>query len=64
MPKKASKPRAKPGFADSEKLTKEIGRVVAEKAYEHLAGKPVEKDIKIPVKLVTRENADDFEKGK
>lgn len=51
-------------LATSAQFPKEIGRVAAEKAYEHLAGKTVEKDIKIPVKLVTRENADDFEKGK
>lgn len=38
----------------------EIGRVAAEKAYEHLAGKTIEKDIRIPVKSVTKENADDF----
>jgi ribose transport system substrate-binding protein len=36
----------------------EIGRVAAEAAYDHLAGKPVAKDIKIPVKLITRANAD------
>ncbi|MCX6924272.1 MAG: sugar ABC transporter substrate-binding protein [Verrucomicrobia bacterium] len=41
----------------------EIGRIAAEKAYDHLAGKPVPKDIKIPVKLITRENADEFLKG-
>jgi ribose transport system substrate-binding protein len=35
----------------------EIGRVAAEAAYDHLAGKPVAKDIKIPVKLITKENA-------
>lgn len=38
----------------------EIGRIAAEKAYEHLAGKPVAKDVKIPVSLVTRENAQQF----
>jgi ribose transport system substrate-binding protein len=38
----------------------EIGRIAAEKCYEHLAGKPVEKDVKIPVKLVTKENAAEF----
>jgi ribose transport system substrate-binding protein len=38
----------------------EIGRVAAEAAYDHLAGKPVEKDIKIPVKLITRANAGEF----
>lgn len=41
----------------------EIGRIAAEKAYEHLTGKPVEKDIKVPVKLITRENAEDFLNG-
>jgi ribose transport system substrate-binding protein len=35
----------------------EIGRVAAEAAYDHLAGKPVAKDIKIPVKLITKPNA-------
>jgi len=38
----------------------EIGRVAAEKAYEGLAGKPVDQDIKIKVELITRENADRF----
>jgi len=38
----------------------QIGRIAAEKFYEHAAGKPVEKDVKIPVKLVTRENAAEF----
>lgn len=51
-------------LATSAQFPKEIGRVAAEKAYDHLVGKPVDKDIKIPVKLVTRENADDFEKGR
>lgn len=35
---------------------REIGRIAAEKAYEHLAGRPVEKDIKVPVKLITKDN--------
>lgn len=35
----------------------EIGRIAAEKAYEHLAGKPVAKDVVVPVKLITKENA-------
>ena len=38
----------------------EIGRVAAEKAYEHLGGKAIEKDIRIPVKSVTKENAEEF----
>jgi ribose transport system substrate-binding protein len=39
---------------------REIGRIAAERYYEHLAGNPVEKDVKIPVKLVTKENAAQF----
>ena len=43
--------------SSSAQSPREIGRIAAEKAYEHLSGKPVEKDIRIPVKLITRENA-------
>ncbi|MEI7899982.1 MAG: sugar ABC transporter substrate-binding protein [bacterium] len=42
----------------SAQFPREIGRIAAEKAYEHLAGKPVVKDIVVPVKLITKENAD------
>jgi ribose transport system substrate-binding protein len=38
----------------------EIGRVAAEKAYDHLGGKTIEKDIRIPVKSVTKANAEEF----
>jgi ribose transport system substrate-binding protein len=38
----------------------QIGRSAAETIYQHLAGKPVPNDVKIPVKLITRENADEF----
>ena len=38
----------------------EMGRVAVEKAYDHLAGKPVEKDVRVPVKLVTKANAGQF----
>lgn len=38
----------------------DIGRLAAEKAFAHLGGKPVEKNIRVPVKLVTRENAAAF----
>jgi ribose transport system substrate-binding protein len=47
----------------SAQFPKEIGRVSAEKFYEHLAGKPVDKDVKIPVKLIAKENADEFLKA-
>lgn len=46
--------------SSSAQFPAEIGRIAAEVAYEHLAGKPVEKDIKIPVKLITKENAAGF----
>ncbi|MCX6880311.1 MAG: sugar ABC transporter substrate-binding protein [Verrucomicrobia bacterium] len=35
----------------------EIGRLAAENAYEHLAGRPVVKDIVVQVKLITKDNA-------
>ena len=41
----------------SAQFPREIGRIAAEKAYEHLAGKPVAKDIVVPVKLITKDNA-------
>jgi len=41
----------------SAQFPREIGRIAAEKAYEHLAGKTVAKDVVVPVKLITRENA-------
>jgi ribose transport system substrate-binding protein len=43
--------------ATAAQFPKEIGRVAAETIYEHLAGKPVAKDIKIPVKLITKANS-------
>ena len=49
-------------LSTSAQFPKEIGRIAAEKAYEHLSGKPVEKDVKVEVKLVTKENASEFMK--
>ncbi len=46
--------------SSSAQFPREIGRVAATKAYEHLSGKTVEKDIRIPVKSVTKENAAEF----
>jgi ribose transport system substrate-binding protein len=48
----------------SAQFPKEIGKIAAEKAYDHLAGKTVEKDIKVPVKLITKDNVDEFAKGR
>jgi ribose transport system substrate-binding protein len=47
-------------LSTSAQFPKEIGRRAAEKMYEHLAGKPVEKDIKVPVELIRKDNADSF----
>jgi len=44
----------------SAQFPEEIGRVAAEKMYESLDGKPVDKDVKIRVELITAENADSF----
>ena len=43
--------------ATAAQFPKEIGRVAAETIFEHLAGKPVTKDIKIAVKLITKANS-------
>jgi ribose transport system substrate-binding protein len=49
--------------SSSAQFPREIGIVSAETFYNHVAGKPIPKDIKIPVKLITRENADEFLKS-
>jgi ribose transport system permease protein len=47
-------------LASTAQMPKEIGRVAVSKAYDHLAGKRVEKKVLVPVKLVTKANADQF----
>ncbi len=37
-----------------------MGKVAVDKAYDFIAGKTVEKDVRVPVKLVTKENADEY----
>jgi len=44
----------------SAQFPKEIGRLAAQAAYDGLAGKSVPKEIKVPVKLITKDNADEF----
>jgi ribose transport system substrate-binding protein len=44
----------------SAQFPKDIGKLAAEAAYDHLAGKTVPKEIKVPVKLVTKANAREF----
>lgn len=43
-------------LSTSAQAPQEIGKIAAQKAYDHLEGKPVEKEIKVPVKLITKEN--------
>lgn len=47
-------------LATSAQFPREIGRTAANVAYQHIDGKPVEKDVKIKVELVTKENANSF----
>jgi ribose transport system substrate-binding protein len=47
-------------YSTSAQFPKEIGRTAAQKFYDHLEGKPVEKDVKIRVELVTKDNAAQF----
>jgi ribose transport system substrate-binding protein len=47
-------------LSTSAQFPRDIGRIAAAKFYEHLDGNPVEKNIKVPVKLITAENADQF----
>lgn len=47
-------------LASAAQMPKEIGRVAVEKAYDTLAGKPVDKSVLVPVKLVTKKNAGDL----
>ncbi|MCX6344576.1 MAG: sugar ABC transporter substrate-binding protein [Armatimonadetes bacterium] len=49
-------------LATSAQFPKEIGRIAAEKIYESLAGKTIEKDIKVRVELVTINNIEKFAK--
>jgi ribose transport system substrate-binding protein len=44
----------------SAQFPQEIGRIAAEKMYEHLEGVQVEKDIRVRVELITKDNADSF----
>lgn len=50
-------------LSSSAQYPREIGRVSALKMYEYLEGGTVEKEVKIPVALVTRENVDSFDRA-
>lgn len=47
-------------LSTSAQFPREIGRIAAETAYQYLEGKPVEKEVVVPVELITRDNADAF----
>lgn len=47
-------------LSSSAQFPREIGRIAAEKAYDHLAGKPVDPQVVVRVELITKENADQF----
>ena len=47
-------------LSSSAQFPREIGRISAEKVYASLEGKPVEKEVKIPVQLISKDNADSF----
>jgi len=46
--------------SSSARFPKEMGRIAAQKAYDRFEGKPVEKDVRVRVELVTKENAERF----
>jgi ribose transport system substrate-binding protein len=48
----------------SAQFPREMGRTAARKVYEYLEGKPIEKDVKIKVELVTKDIADTFDWSK
>lgn len=50
--------------SSSAQFPRQIGKIAAEKFYEHLEGKAIEKDVKIPVELITKENVAAFSSGK
>jgi len=50
--------------ATSAQFPREMGRIAAEKMYDHLAGKLVEKDVKVRVELITAANADQYLQAK
>jgi ribose transport system substrate-binding protein len=51
-------------YSTSAQFPREIGRVAAQKAYDHFANKPVDKNIKVKVELVTQDNAATFDWSK
>jgi len=51
-------------YATSAQFPKEIGRIAAEKVYDSLAGKNVDKNVTVKVELITKANAQTFVRAK
>lgn len=51
-------------YSTSVQFPREIGRIAAQRFYEHLDGNPVEKDIKVPLELITSDNVHAFAEGR
>jgi ribose transport system substrate-binding protein len=47
-------------YSTSVQFPREIGRIAAQRFYEHLDGNSVEKDIRVPLELITAENVHAF----
>ena len=47
-------------YSTSVQFPREIGRIAAQRFYEHLDGHPVEKDIKVPLELIMANNVHAF----
>ena len=48
----------------SAQFPREIGQIAAQKMLAHQRGEPVEKDVKVRVELITKENAEQFLEAK
>ncbi len=49
-------------LSTSAQFPRDLGRIAAEKAYEHLEGKTIDKEVVVRVELITQDNADAFMK--
>jgi ribose transport system substrate-binding protein len=47
-------------YSTSAQFPREIGRIAAQRVYDHLDGEAVEKNLKVPVELITPENVNAF----
>ena len=52
--------KARKLYSTSAQFPREIGRIAAQRVYEHFDGNPVEKEIKVPLELITPDNVSAF----